>query len=164
MPGLTAILALWCGSYLSHSSGVGGLVPTRLISPFSTLRNWGNSSRLWSLIKFPNPFFTVPSGITLHPIIRGSASILNISPPPTRFLSISSFFRSSASMYMLRNLYILKRFPFLPILSCMKNTGPGDTASITGASTRNRIPVAMHPATPPAISMARFANCCSGVA
>lgn len=32
-PGLNAILALWCGSYCSHSSTVGGLVPTRLISP-----------------------------------------------------------------------------------------------------------------------------------
>lgn len=32
-PGRKDILALWCGSYNSHSSTVGGLVPTRLISP-----------------------------------------------------------------------------------------------------------------------------------
>ena len=45
-PGLNDILALWCGSYFSHSSSVGGLVPTRLISPTSILKNCGNSSRL----------------------------------------------------------------------------------------------------------------------
>lgn len=32
-PGRKDIRALWCGSYNSHSSTVGGLVPTRLISP-----------------------------------------------------------------------------------------------------------------------------------
>lgn len=32
-------------SYFSHSSTVGGLVPTRLMSPMSTFQNCGNSSR-----------------------------------------------------------------------------------------------------------------------
>lgn len=79
-PGLNAILALWCGSYCSHSSTVGGLVPTRLISPFRILKNCGNSSRLVFLINCPIPVLRVPSGSTLFPIILGSKSILNISP------------------------------------------------------------------------------------
>ena len=44
------------------------------------------------------------SGSILLPMIRGSKSILNIMPSLTRFCAISSFLRSSASMYMLRNL------------------------------------------------------------
>ena len=44
IPGLMASLARWWYSYFSHSSTVGGLVPTRDISPFRTLKNWGNSS------------------------------------------------------------------------------------------------------------------------
>ena len=36
------------------------------------------------------------------------------------------FFRASASMYMLRNLYILNFLPFLPIRSCEKKIGPGE--------------------------------------
>lgn len=39
IPGFMASLTRWCSSYLSHSSMVGGLVPTRLISPFSTFQN-----------------------------------------------------------------------------------------------------------------------------
>ena len=125
-PGLKDILALWCGSYNSHSSTVGGLVPTRLISPSRILINCGNSSRLVFLINCPIPVFLVPSGRILFPMILGSKSILNISPSLILFCAISSFFRSSASIYMLRNLYILNFLPFRPILSCAKKIGPGE--------------------------------------
>ena len=54
---------------------------------------------------------------TLFPITRGSKSILNIFPSPSLFSFISSAFLSSASMYMLRNLYILNFFPFFPTRS-----------------------------------------------
>ena len=52
----------------------------RLMLPMRTLKNWGNSSRLQSRMKLPTPFFTVPSGRILLPMIRGSWSILNIMP------------------------------------------------------------------------------------
>lgn len=99
-PGLIARRALWCSSYFSHSSTVGGRVPMRLISPFNTLKNCGNSSSEVLRMKFPIP---LPGPFSL-PITRGSFSILNIRPSLTRFCFISSFFRSSASMYILRNL------------------------------------------------------------
>ena len=78
--------------------------PTMLISPFSTLKNCGNSSRLVTRMKLPMPVFFVPSGRISLPMTRRSKSSLNIMPSLTRFCFISSFFRSSASMYMLRNL------------------------------------------------------------
>ena len=45
IPGLIAILARWCSSYCSSSSGRMGRVPTRLMEPFSTFQNCGNSSK-----------------------------------------------------------------------------------------------------------------------
>ena len=51
---------------------VGGLVPTRDMSPFSTLKNWGNSSKLLLRIKSPIPVFFCPSGKISLPITRGS--------------------------------------------------------------------------------------------
>ena len=100
--------------------------PTMDISPLSTLKNCGNSSRLVLLIKSPTPVLCVPSGSTLFPITLGSKSILNILPSPSLFSFISSAFRASASMYMLRNLYILNFFPFFPTRSWEKKIGPGD--------------------------------------
>ena len=55
IPGLMLIRTRWCRSYFSHSSKVGGLVPTRLISPFRTFKNWVNSSRDVRRIKLPIP-------------------------------------------------------------------------------------------------------------
>ena len=89
-----------------------GLVPTRLMVPFSTFQNCGNSSSDVFLINSPIPVFLVPSGRILFPITRGSKSILNIRPSLILFCAISSALRSSASMYILRNLYILNGFPF----------------------------------------------------
>ena len=100
--------------------------PTKDISPFSTLRNCGNSSKLQSRMKFPTPFLIVPSGSFLLPMIRGSKSSLNIMPSCTRFSFMSSALRSSASMYILRNLYIWNIFPFFPTRVCLKKIGPGD--------------------------------------
>ena len=59
-------------------------------------------------------------------VIRGSLSILNIKPS-ILFLFISSFFRSSASIYIERSLYMLNILPFLPTLGCLKISGPGDS-------------------------------------
>ena len=130
---------------------VGGLVPTRLISPTSILKNCGNSSRLVFLINCPIPVFFFPFGSTLLPMILGSKSILNIIPSPTLFCAISSFFRSSASIYMLRNLYILNFLPFLPILSCEKNIGPGDAMYIAGPTNIMMISVNRQPTRPPTL-------------
>ncbi len=80
IPGLMARRLLWCSSYLTHSSSVGGLVPTRDISPFKTFQNCGNSSKDQSRIKFPIPFFTVPSGSCLQPMMRGSKIQLKHQP------------------------------------------------------------------------------------
>ena len=102
---------------------VGSIIPP---TPFSTLRNCGNSSRLQSRMKFPTPFLIVPSGSFLLPMIRGSKSSLNIMPSCTRFSFMSSALRSSASMYILRNLYIWNIFPFFPTRVCLKKIGPGD--------------------------------------
>ena len=104
MPGFALKRRFWCDSYCLNSSTVGGLVPTRLISPFKTLKNCGSSSILVLRINFPTF------------VIRGSSFILNIRPFISFWLS-SSFLRSSASIYMERNLYILKRRPFLPTRS-----------------------------------------------
>ena len=149
---------LWCSSYLTHSSSVGGLVPTRDMSPFKTFQNCGNSSKDQSRIKFPIPFFTVPSGSCLQPMIRGSKSSLNISPSVTLFSAASCALRSSASVYILRNLYSLNFFPFFPTRIWEKNTGPGDWILMAGARNRNRIPVSTHPTSPPIISNRRFTN------
>ena len=59
IPGRNAMRARWWDSYFSHSSIVGGLVPTRLISPFSTLINCGNSSKLVRRMNWPMPVFFV---------------------------------------------------------------------------------------------------------
>ena len=96
--------------------------PTRLISPLRMFQNCGSSSIDVFLINCPMPVFFVPSGSILLPMILGSKSILNI----ILFCAMSSFFRSSASMYILLNLYILNFLPFLPIRSCAKKIGPGD--------------------------------------
>ena len=117
IPGLIASLALCRGSYRLVSEINGGLVPTMDISPFSTLRNCGNSSRLVLLMKSPTPVLCVPFGSTLFQITLGSKSILNIFPSPSLFSFMSSALRSSASIYMLRNLYILNFFPFFPTRS-----------------------------------------------
>ena len=100
IPGLKARRARWWYLYFLHSSTVGGRVPTKLIWFSNTLKNCGNSSRLWLRMNSPMPVFFVPSGRTSFPIMRGSKSSLNIMPSETRFSFIYSFFRSSASMYM----------------------------------------------------------------
>ena len=50
-------------------------------------------------------------------------------------------------------MYILNLLPFLPILVCEKNTGPGESSLIAGARKRVIIPVKMSPTSPPIISM-----------
>ena len=145
IPGVMQSLHLCLGEYCSYSWTVGGLVPTRLISPFNTLKNWGNSSRLVFLIKAPTF------------VILGSSSILNISPFIS-FLSSSSFLRSSASIYIDLNLYILNLLPFLPILVCEKKTGPLESILIAGARKIVKIPVMISPTIPPSISSPLFMN------
>ena len=113
IPGFIASRARWCSSYSETSPINGGRVPTILISPFNTFQNCGNSSRLVDLMKFPIPVFFVPSGRISFPITRGSKSSLNIFASPSLLSFISSAFRSSASKYMLLNLYSLNRFPTL---------------------------------------------------
>ncbi len=76
-PRLVARRALWWYLYFSHSSSVGGLVPTRLMSPFRIFKNLCHSSPLPSLIRWPMPMTCLPS-TTLFPMIRGSQSSLNI--------------------------------------------------------------------------------------
>ena len=56
MPGFMASLVQCLSSYCSTSETRGGLVPTREISPLSTLKNCGNSSMLQSRMKLPIPF------------------------------------------------------------------------------------------------------------
>lgn len=57
MPGFMASLVQCLSSYCSTSETRGGLVPTREISPLSTLKNCGNSSMLQSRMKLPIPFY-----------------------------------------------------------------------------------------------------------
>ena len=56
MPGFMESLVQCLSSYCSTSETRGGLVPTREISPLSTLKNCGNSSMLQSRMKLPIPF------------------------------------------------------------------------------------------------------------
>ena len=105
-------------------------------------------------MKLPNPF---PAPFSL-PMIRGSFSILNIYPSSTSFIANNSCLRSSASGYILRNLYILKSLPFLPTRICEKKIGPGDLIHINGAKITVKIPVKRQPTKPPTISMRRLAN------
>ena len=56
MPGFMASLVQCLSSYCSTSETRGGLVPTREMSPLSTLKNCGNSSMLQSRMKLPIPF------------------------------------------------------------------------------------------------------------
>ena len=126
------------------------------ISPFNTLKNCGNSSRLVRRIKSPMPVFFVPSGSILLPITRGSKSILNILPSPSLFSFISSALRASASIYILLNLYILNFLPFFPTRSWAKKIGPGELIYMAGATKINIIPVSRHPTSPPAMSITRL--------
>ena len=135
-------------------------MPTRLMSPLRTLKNCGNSSSDQSRIRFPIPFLMVPSGSFFAPIILGSKSSLNIMPSCIRFSVISSALCSSASMYMLRNLYILNFFPFLPTRICEKNIGPGDFMNIIGPIITVSKSVNTEPTSPPAISVALLINAC----
>lgn len=93
MPGFIDNRRLWWLSYWLYSSTVGGRVPTRLMLPHSTSKNCGSSSMLVLRMNLP----------TL--VMRGSSCILNIRPFIS-FLAMSSFLRSSASMYMLRSLWM----------------------------------------------------------
>ena len=107
-------------------------------------------------MKFPMPFgFPFLSFFSL-PMILGSSSILNIRSLDILFCFSSSALRSSASRYMLRNLYILKTFPFFPILSWAKKTGPGDFLLMAGAMKMYRIPVKMQPKKPATMSNRRL--------
>ena len=108
-------------------------------------------------MKLPTPFLIVPSAFFLQPIIRGSYSSLNIIPSLTLFCAISSFLRSSASIYILLNLYILNTLPFLPTLFCLKKIGPGDAIKIAGAKKIVRMSVIKQPTKPPKISNSLFA-------
>src|SRR5699024_7799761 len=83
--------------------GTGGLGPIMLISPFNTLNNCGNSSKLVFLKK-------LPTLVTL-----GS---------PSKVLNPDPIFTALSTIVL--NLIILKILPSLPSLSCLKNTGPLD--------------------------------------
>src|SRR5699024_5991450 len=104
-PGLTYNRCRSYSVYSSTSRGNGGRGPTIDILPIKTFQNCGNSSML--VLRINLPTF----------VIRGSSFILNIAPS-TSFLSKRSFSRSSASIHIDRNLYILNIFSFFPILSC----------------------------------------------
>ena len=112
----------------------------------------------------PIPVFFVSSGMISLPIIRGSKSNLNIMPSLTRFWLINSCFRASASMYMLRILYILNFRPFCPMRSCLYKIGPGDFSLMIGPTITMAINAARLSTRPPMMSIARFTISCPGVA
>ena len=101
-------------------------MPTRLMSPLSTLKNWGSSSMLQSRMKLPMPRLMVPSGSFFAPMMRGSKSSLNIMPSLTRFCSIRSFFIASAPITMERIFRKLNLRPLHPTRTCLNRIGPGD--------------------------------------
>ena len=106
--------------------------------------NWGSSSRLYRRIHLP--------GL----VTRGSSFILKSTPPSDSLAASRAALRSSASVYMERNLSILNRVPSIPTRSCAKNAGPPSCAltrmpstSITGKSRISAV-------SEPAMSMHRF--------
>src|SRR5579885_2166940 len=102
---------------------MGGLGPTSDISPSSTLKNCGNSSRL---VRRRNR----PMGVT-----RGSRVSLNVvcpfcsTFPRMNCVTYSSWMRGSLAGYMDRNLRNVKPRPYWPSLFCRNKTGPCEEAS-----------------------------------
>src|SRR5579885_2879087 len=131
---------------------MGGLGPTSDISPSSTLKNCGNSSRL---VRRRNR----PMGVT-----RGSRVSLNVvcpfcsTFPRMNCVTYSSWMRGSLAGYMDRNLRNVKPRPYWPSLFCRNKTGPFEVALIAAAITRSageRSPSAKRL---PAMSIDRFSN------
>ena len=89
IPGLKLIFLRCQNSYRASSCRNGGLGPTRLISPLSTLHNCGSSSRLNFLSHLPTP------------VILGSSFILNTGPFISLF-SVSAGFNCSAFSAIIR--------------------------------------------------------------
>ncbi len=104
---------------------IGGLGPTRLISPLRTLKSWGSSSRL--VFRKNRPIR----------VKRGSFIILKAGPSIS--FKCHTFSRSfSASATIERNLYMIKRLPCLPILSWRNNIGPGESIFMRMGMTTHR--------------------------
>src|SRR5215471_1008843 len=100
-------------SYCMTSDGIGGLGPTRLMSPLRTFHSWGSSSKL---LPRRNP----PIAVSL-----GSFRILNTGPD-TSFAATNCAWRVSAFSHIDLNLYMTKGRPLAPLRVCRKNTGPLD--------------------------------------
>ena len=88
-------VAIYSGSYISTYLIASGLVPTKLILPFKTSNTCGSSSSLQPLSFAP----------TL--VIRLSLSTVTVDPILSALLTI------------VRNLCILKCFPYAVTLSCL---------------------------------------------
>src|SRR5579862_472044 len=93
IPGGTSRIAISSGVYKRVYSSTSGLGPTRLISPFKTLKSCGNSSSLCARSHLPIR------------VIRGSVSAVDV--PPT----------DSALATMVLNFIILKNLPCRPVLT-----------------------------------------------
>src|SRR5215471_19800968 len=100
-------------SYCMTSDGIGGLGPTRLMSPLRTFHSWGSSSKL---LRRRNP----PIAVSL-----GSFRILNTGPD-TSLAATNCAWRVSAFSHIDLNLYMTKGRPLAPLRVCRKNTGPLD--------------------------------------
>ncbi len=100
IPGFTLSRCLWYSLIPAICTGYRGRGPTMLISPFKTLKNWGNSSKEYSRRNFPAL------------MSRGSFPDLGLK---SYGLTLS---------FMLLNLKKTKGFPCWPIRSCLKRAGP----------------------------------------
>ena len=123
-PGLTLKRRRWAGSSNRSTSSTGsGRGPTRLISPRSTFKSWGNSSMLYLRSRRPIG------------VMRGSLVTLKTGPAIS-FKVASSCLRCSASLAMERNLIMVKGCPFNPQRCCRKRIGPGEVRRMAMAAKR----------------------------
>src|SRR3989338_3944264 len=84
IPGRILNRLLCQGSYLATSAGIGGLGPTRLISPLNTFQNCGSSSMLNFLKNFPTfvnlgSFFILKTGPCISLYSRSSLNLVSAS-------------------------------------------------------------------------------------
>ena len=92
--------------------GTSGRGPTKLISPFNTFHNSGNSSNLYFLN-------TAPNGV-----IRASPATDTDEP--------------SCPTVILLNLYIVNRHPAFPTRFCLNITGPSGIFTLIKIATTNK--------------------------
>ena len=138
----------------------GRLVPTRLISPFRTFQNCGNSSmEVFLRRNHPRPCpFSVRSAAD-NPRV-----IVKLKYIPLHLVLLHEILFSFFSIHMHTAEFIhLELSPILPIRVCLKITGPGEAILIAGMTKIERIPVHTSPISAPAMSISRFANSAPGL-